>query len=404
MVYEIVMPQLSDSMEEGKLIAWRKNVGEHVEAGDVIAEVESDKAIMEIQTFKAGTLSERLLKEGESAPVGSVIARIDTDAKSASAPSQTEASKQRQRKESQTKERHLQTEHAHPLSDTDAILSPKAKEAAAKYALKDTVLHAYATQTPLHQKDIERIVLERYFTKKAQQLLRTYRINPQHFKLDHKIDSYEVKALVQKEHLPESRPLERFEKALIANVTASAAKPTYRIYEEIDATRFLTHQNHGITAWLVKLLAEAMMRHPRFRSRIENERILTYETASIAVAVADENALYMPVVKNAQNMRIEEISNTLEDFKTKLQTKSFTKEELSGSTFGLSNLGMFGVRRFDAMINKDDCGIAAAGAIGKENTVPLTLTLDHRLINGRDAALFVQTLKKLAQEEKNFKE
>ncbi len=409
MVYEIVMPQLSDSMEEGKLIAWKKKVGDRVAVGDVIAEVESDKAIMEIQTFKAGTLSELLLQEGESAPVGSVIAKIDTSNQSTATPPKKEplATKQpperlKMQKESpsrQEKPKRLIPPHTHT-----PLLSPKAKATAAKYGLKYSTLHRLARGVLLHEKDIEQLVINRYFTKKAQKLLQTYALDPHRFTLDHKIDAYEVKTFIHNQNIPKSRPLKSFEKALIAHVSASAAKPTYRVYEALDASRFLAHQNHSITAWLVKLLASAMMRHPKFRSVLSEEKLLTYDTASIAVAVADEEALYMPVVKNAHSLTIQEITHTLKRFKTKLQEKSFTQEDLSGSTFSVSNLGMFGIKRFDAMINKNDCGIAAVGAVDATKKLPITLTLDHRLINGRDAALFVQTLKELASEEKNFKE
>ena len=174
------------------------------------------------------------------------------------------------------------------------------------------------------------------------------------------------------------------------------------MYEHGDATLLEQNRQYSITAWLIKIFATVMMRHETFRSRLYDESIVVYPNASIAVAVADAKELYMPVVKNANKLSIKEIDAVLKSFKSKLQNKSFTQEDMQGSTFAISNLGMLGIREFDAMINKEDSAIAAIGAV-ENNQIAITLTIDHRLVNGYEAALFMQDLKKDLQNPLNFR-
>jgi len=193
------------------------------------------------------------------------------------------------------------------------------------------------------------------------------------------------------------------QKAIIANVNASVQKPVYHLYESIDATLFLANENYSITAWLIKIFAKVMMTHAGFRSRLKNEMLVSYPNASISLAVADDKNLYMPVLKDANTLSMSEIAKALAGFKQKLQEKTFSTKDMQGSSFGISNLGMLGVERFDAMINKEDAAIAAIGSI-IEGKISVTVTADHRLINGYEAALFMHDVKKEAQNPLNFRE
>ena len=403
-MYEIVMPQLSDSMDEGKLIAWKVSVGQEVKSGDVIAEVESDKAIMEVETFKDGIVKELLVKEGEEAKVGSVIARIETDEKSSEKqvkiPQEVkkEKAKQEETQEIQTKpelditqkkEKSVQKQS----DETVKNISPKARAKAAQYGIELQTLTQHTGKTQLHAKDVEAYMQEHYFTPKAQQLLKTYKLQTSLFSLDHKIDATEVQEYIDRHEIPLPHAISSLQKAIINNVTLSAQKPVFHMYEHGDATLLEQNRQYSITAWLIKIFATVMMRHETFRSRLYEESIAVYPNASIAVAVADAKELYMPVIKNANKLSIKEIDAVLKSFKSKLQTKSFRSQDMQGSTFGLSNLGMLGVERFDAMINKEDSAIMAVGAIN-ERKISLTLTVDHRLINGYEAALFMGDVKK----------
>lgn len=403
------MPQLSDSMEEGKLIAWKKSVGEHVNVGDVIAEVESDKAIMEVQSFKAGVLADVSVNEGDEVPVGTVIAQIDTGVKESKTlePKKEEVKKepvvQPQKEEPKRELPHAESKIEYKHIDSKGGISPKAR---AKAAALDVDIAKVAAKHPtqtLHAEDVDRYAQERYFTSKALKLLREYHLESSLFKLDHKIDSDEVQRYIDENELSLPKALTPMQKAIIANVTASAAKPIFHIYESVDAALLEKHAEHSITAWLVKIFAKVMMQHENFRATLHENSISITPNASLSIAVADDNSLYMPVIKDANKLSIEEISVQLAAFKEKLKSSTFSAVDMQGGTFGISNLGMLGVKRFDAMINKDESAIMAVGGI-EEGKINITLTADHRLINGYEAALFMNDVKKELREPLNFKE
>ncbi len=415
-MYEIVMPQLSDSMEEGKLVSWKVSVGQSVKSGDVIAEVESDKAIMEVQTFKDGIVKELLVKEDDEVKIGTVIARIETGAtasleqeQAASKPTTTVLKEEHTSKKEAPGKEEAKPNAAQTKSVTDIAhktengISPKARAKAAAVGIDVAKIQVRMPQKVLHAEDVDEYITEKYFTPKALKLLQEYKLESSLFELNHKIDSDEVQAYIDSNEIALPKPLSPMQKAIITNVTRSAQKPIYHIYESIDAKLFEEHQEHNITAWLVKIFAKVMMQHKSFRSQLLDNALSIAPNASLSIAVADKKDLYMPVIKDASKLTIFEISEQLAAFKEKLKTNSFTAQDMQGGTFGISNLGMLGVARFDAMINKDESGIIAVGCI-KDGQISITLTADHRLINGYEAALFMRDIKKEASEPLNFKE
>ncbi|WP_457605723.1 2-oxo acid dehydrogenase subunit E2 [Nitratifractor sp.] len=457
MDYKIVMPQLSDSMEEGKLISWKVKPGDRVKVGDTIAEVESDKAVMEVQSFKEGVVKELKIKEGESAPVGSVIAVIDTDVSSVSeepeeqaeassseqvagsneeelrvkeeAEQATEASKPSSNDKTQTTndEKKPSTIDHRPstpnivdelFSSTEPIQNPKSniqhpegkacprtRALAAKYGLDIEELQREGKlPVPAHEEDIRSYIRRRYFTPKALEMLEAYHLDADLFTLDHKIDEVEVRRYIEEHEIPLPKPLSPMRRAIIATVEAAAKKPTYRIADHLDATLMLEKESEErtLTVWLLKLLAEVMMEHEATRSTLGENGIQVWPGASIALAMAHGEALYMPVLRDLNRKSVDEIAKELADYKAKLKKGAFTPEDLKGSTFALSNLGMTGIESLDAMIHADDSGIAAVGAT-IDNRIAVTITFDHRLVDGYAGALFMQTLKELAKDRSFFK-
>jgi len=364
------------------------------------------------------------VKEGDEAPVGTVIARIETgngkrtvhneqpkekeNASSSSSNLKKESSQQTE-KEIKTPEK---VQSSRKTTSPSSILlppsakgiSPKARAKAAAYGIDIDTLMEHRPQQTLHAEDVDAYLNAHYFTPKALKLMKMYHIDPSAFTLDHKIDTEEVRTYIDTNEIPLPKPLTPMQKAVIANVTASAGKPVYRVYEYIDATELLKHEGkYSMTALLVNLFAQTMMQFEHFRARLHEDTMQIFPNASIAVAVANEDNLYMPVIRDANKLDLAEISHQLLAFKEKLKNKSFTAEDFVGSTFGISNLGMFGIERFDAMINKDDAAIVAIGTT-LNNRLSVTFTIDHRLINGYEAAEFVQALKAAAKDPKNFKE
>jgi pyruvate dehydrogenase E2 component (dihydrolipoamide acetyltransferase) len=192
---------------------------------------------------------------------------------------------------------------------------------------------------------------------------------------------------------------------MISIVEEAARRPVYHMSDRIDTMLLKQHETKEltITVWLLKLFAEAMMQQEFFRMSLLDGSIQIWPNASISLAVASRDSLYMPVFRDVNKKRALQVSKELQKFKRKIEERKLTKEDLSGSTFGISNLGMTGIEQFDAMINKNDCAIAAIGS-EIEGRIMITLTVDHRIVNGYQAALFMQELKGLAKDAMFFRE
>ena len=421
MAYEIVMPQLSDSMEEGTLVSWKVKVGDSVRQGDVIAEVESDKAIMEVQSFKAGKVEALTLSEGENSAVGTVIARIAVGDLSEVTREQKKAPVEKpvvQQKKAEVQEvkrevHPVQKEYSHVdekavMGDTmvSGTASPKAKALAAKYGMDiEKLQEDKKLPKPAHTVDIRKFYENRYFTQKALRVLSEYDLSTDLFTKGKKYSESDIVNYIKKHNIPLPEKLSSMQKNIITTVTAAAQKPIYHIYDHIDSRLLNAYadEKYTLTFWLIKLFAEAIMQHEAFRTTLGSNGMQVWPNASLSVAMANESALYMPVFKACDTMSIETLYETLKNFKASVKEGRVLSEEMKGSTFAISNLGMTGIERFDAMINGNDCGVAAIGA-EKEGKISVTLTLDHRIINGWQGAAFMQTLKTLAEDPLFFKD
>jgi pyruvate dehydrogenase E2 component (dihydrolipoamide acetyltransferase) len=257
---------------------------------------------------------------------------------------------------------------------------------------------------PAHESDIRAYCLRRYFTPRALKLIEAYGLSTDLFKEKRKHTEKDVLAYVEAHGIPLPKKMSPMRQAIVKTVTEAAKKPVFHIYDAIDAALLKKNESHQhtVTVWLIKLFGEAIMQHEDLRTTLTGDALQAWPGASISVAMAHGEALYMPVFKDVQQMNVDAIAEKLRKYRQKVETGRLLPEELKGSTFGLSNLGMTGIERFDAMINGSDCGIAAIGA-EKDGRITVTLTLDHRIVNGWQGAEFMQTLKKLATDVNFFK-
>ncbi len=405
MEYKIVMPVLSDTMERGKLIKWHVKEGDIVHKGDIIAEVESDKAIMEVQSFKDGVVKKLLAKEGEEIPVKEPIAIIDTETKASlqTTPTpQKEIPKKQPPKEPQPSQKQKSSQQLPPVIEEllqpspppQGDASPAAKKRAAELGVDIEALQQKGElPKPAHIEDVEVVALRRYFSPKALELLKVYNLDPSHFSLDHKIKSEEVMDYIKAHNIPQIVTLSKNRLAVIKTVEAAAKKPYYLIFEEFEIKKY---EDMKLTSIILKTMGDVMQRHPLSRARLQGDRLAIYPHSNISVAVARGDDLYMVVCKNIEEKSLKEIDKWVREIKH----KDFDPDDLRGSTFGLSNLGMFGIKSFSAMINPSDVGIAAFGAL-EDGKVAVTFTIDHRIMNGVDAAKFVVDLKKAFKGEED---
>jgi pyruvate dehydrogenase E2 component (dihydrolipoamide acetyltransferase) len=396
MEYKITMPILSDTMDKGKIIKWYVKPGDKVKKGDKLCEVESDKATMDIESFYDGIVKEILAKEGDEVEVKSTIAIIENG--ELRIENENKETLQITNDFSEDKKTDVEKTNIDELissilnSPTESkkpggTASPAAKKEATISGLDiEKLQNEGKLPIPAHLGDIQELKIKKYFTPKAYKLIKEYELDINEFELNRKIRSAEVLNLIKQKNIPKKTPLNPNQKAVIKNLQNSTAKPTFFVFEEIEIKKT---EGIKLTAKIIKALALAMQKHPLTRSILNNDTLLTYPASNISVAVARDDGLFMCVIKNAQDKSLNEINDWLKEIKT----KKLTIEDLSGSTFGISNLGMFEIESFTALINGKDTGIAAFG-VERNRKIKVTFTIDHRILNGVDAAKFINDFKK----------
>jgi pyruvate dehydrogenase E2 component (dihydrolipoyllysine-residue acetyltransferase) len=371
---EITMPKLSDTMEEGTILRWLKRVGERVEKGEVLAEVETDKADMELEADKAGTLAEIRVNEGEAAAVGAVLAILADSAAAtpqeprpqavaavvrpaapASVPSPVQAPS---------------PPAAPPKAAKPAVPPPPQREVRPPKpsAPPSTTPRPPAAATP-QPAPTGRQEQSKLRLAVAKQMVASKRDAP-HFYVTCEIDMSEVARLR-------------------ASLAASAA-----ISEHITFTHFI-----------MRALALTLPRHPRMNASWSDGAITYHDEVNIGVAVAVEDGLIAPVVRGCQNLTLRQLARTTTDLVEKAQAGHFGGEGLTGGTFTLSNMGMLDIEEFSAVIIPPQAAILAVGAIKDRavvrdghltvaKTMRVTLSADHRVLNGIEAGRFLEDLKR----------
>jgi len=396
MEYKVTMPVLSDTMDKGTIVKWHKSDGDKVSKGEIIADVESDKAVIEVESFYDGYIH-LLYQEGDTVDVKKDIAIIydkplkelvkkEVSQKSEEVIQNEELKKIAQKEEKETPKKEVKKE-IKVISNNfaNSSASPVAKKIATEFNIDLQKLQKEnRVNIPTHEKDIKEYIYSHYFTPKAKKLAKEYDILDK-FKFDHKINSDEIKKYVLENSLLKKISLTPNQIGVIKNVESAIKKPTFNIYDEIDIT---PKNEFKITTLILKVLANTMQKHPKSKTILENNTFLEFQNSNISIAVAREVGLYMIVLKEVEKLTLFEINEWLKNIKT----KKLNLNDLKGSTGGISNLGMFGIDRFDALINDKDSFMIAFGAM-KENKIKITAKFDHRIFNGVDASKFVMDFK-----------
>jgi len=406
MIHELSMPALSSTMETGKIVTWLKNPGDRVEKGENILVVESDKADMDVESFHSGILASILIPAGESAPVGAPIALI--------AESEAEVA------QAQEKAKALAAGAA-PVAPPPA--APSASPAPAP------------TPAPQNGSGSQRIVASPRAKKLAESLgidLRTVRgsgpngrIVAEDVERAAALSAPAVAAPSAPAPAPptpvavplgETVPLSTLQAAVVRNMNASLGVPVFHVGYTIttDSLDHLYQQvkpkGVTLTALLVKAVAMTLEKHPLLNASYTEGGIHYKADINIAVAVAmEDGGLITPVLKQANRLDLYEISRRWKDLVERARRKQLQPEEYNSGTFTLSNLGMFGVDRFDAILPPNQGSILAIGAsrptvvatpekaIAIRSQMQVNLTCDHRVIYGAHAAAFLQDLAQLIE-------
>ena len=398
----ITMPRLRDTMEEGTVANWLKKVGDTVNEGDILAEIETDKATMEFEAFYSGTLLHIGIAEGESAPVDSLLAIIgdkDTDITQviAQADKAVAAPETPQQKVSEaapiTPEPSTPTPKPAPKPIPPVtsvkgriIASPLAKKLAEERGIELATVSGTGDGGRIIKRDIEK-----YQGSIGQQVVATQG----------------VEAVVE---LANSQMRKTIAKRLAASKFNA---PHYYLGVEFDmenAMAFRQQYNSmpdtkiSFNDIVVKATAMALKQHPQVNSRWYDDKIVQHQHVHMGVAVAVEDGLVVPVVRFADTLNLPQIGAQVKDFAGRAREKKLTPAEMDGCTFTISNLGMFGIETFTSIINQPNSAILSVGAIVEKpvvkdgkivvgHTMKLTLACDHRSVDGATGAQFLQTLK-----------
>jgi pyruvate dehydrogenase E2 component (dihydrolipoamide acetyltransferase) len=408
MAAEITMPKLSDTMEEGTLIAWRKSVGEKVERGDIIAEVETDKANMELEAFVSGILLETRFKAGDVVPVGTVIAIVgEAGEKPATKPpieqeKEVEAVKKpaAEEEEAAAPEEVKQvekTEQVLPAAPVEDKASPLVRRMAREKGIDLSRVKGTGPEGRILREDLEKFLEER----------------------GKPVQKAEAKAVEKKASAPvaegKPQPFSRMRAAIARNVASSwRTIPHFSVTVSVDMGEAEMLQRGfreegvplSINDMIVKAAAMALQKSPQLNASFSDEGIILHPEINIGIAVSVEGGLLVPVVRGCERLSLKEISAVSRDLVDRARQGKISEIEISGGTFTVSNLGMFGVEEFTAVIYPTQAAILAVAAIRdtavlrEGNTIRarmmrVTLSADHRIVDGADAARFLSELRKI---------
>ncbi|MBP0903481.1 pyruvate dehydrogenase complex dihydrolipoamide acetyltransferase [Mariniflexile gromovii] len=408
-VIVVTMPRLSDTMEEGTVATWLKKVGDKVSEGDILAEIETDKATMEFESFQAGTLLHIGLQEGESAKVDSLLAIIGpagTDVSGVAA--NFSASAAPAKKEEAPKQ---EAPKASAKVETKAE-APKAEAKAAKPVAK-TSTNGRLFASPLAKKIAEEKGINLSQVQGSGENGRIVKTDIENFvpaAAGASVGKFVPAGQEDFEDVTNSQMRKAIAKAL---TNSKFTAPHYYLSVEFDmenAIAFRTQFNSipdtkiSYNDIVVKACALALKQHPQVNSQWFADKMRLNNHVHIGVAVAVPDGLVVPVVKFANEQSLPQIGAAVRELAGKAKNKKLTPAEMEGSTFTVSNLGMFGIDTFTSIINQPNSAILSVGNIVEKpvvkngqivvgNTMKLSLACDHRTVDGATGAQFLQTLK-----------
>ena len=408
----ITMPRLSDTMEEGTITTWLKKVGDKVSEGEILAEIETDKATMEFESFYEGVLSHIAVQEGQTVKVDELIAiisenEIDVDnalknyksSGSIPVPKSENLIDDTVSNEDSSQTKNI-PEIENISSDQRIFASPLAKKIAKEKNIDLSSVTGTGENGRIVKEDLQNI--------EASKISVSSEISSP------PVDVSEKKPVFSGDEEFTEVQNSSMRKAIAKNLSESKfSAPHYYLSVEFNmdnAIAFREQYNSipdtkiSFNDIVVKACAIALKAHPQVNSQWYDYKIRLNNYVNIGVAVGIEDGLVVPVIKNADLESLHSINSMVRDYAVRAKSKKLRPDEIEGSTFTISNLGMFGIQEFTSIINQPNSAILSVGSIVKKpvvindkvvvsNTMKLTLACDHRSVDGVTGSLFLQTLK-----------
>ena len=435
-VTRVVMPKLSEAMESGRIIKWLKSEGDPVRGGDILAEVETDKADVEMEAFGAGVLRKILVPAGARAPVGALIAVVaeageDIAAVLASVPSEgTGAAVGAEAGSSAPRSSRSEPAPAPPAPTPRAGPAPAlARPASAAAAIPAPVTATPAEAEPVGGGRVKASPLARKIAAQAGVDLRLLQgSGPGGRIVRRDVEGAAVAGAARPAPVLvpaagpefEDRPLTQVRAAIARRMPLSKAPvPHFYVSSEVAMDRAWELRSElnalegqpkiSVNDFVVRACALALMQHPGVNASLQGEAIRVWQRAHIGIAVALEDGLITPVLRDCQAKSLARLALEARDLAERARARKLRAPELGGATFSVSNLGMYDVTEFSAIINPPEGAILAVGSVrsvpvvtdaglGVGRRMMLTLSCDHRVMDGAMGARFLQDVKRLLEE------
>ncbi len=402
MAERLSLPRMSDTMEEGVIANILIKEGDVIKAGTVIAEVETDKATMDLESFQEGTVLHVAAKKGDSIPVNGLIAILGKKGEdfqallSDAAPAKTEAAPVAEEKATPKAEAPKVEAAVVTNADNRVKISPLAKKMAEENNVSVNGLAGSGDEGRITKKDIEEVLKNGVSPSNvplATSLVQNLPIG---------VEVFEEVAVSQMRKVIAKRLAESMYTAphfyLTVEVNMDEAKKAREQMNAISPVKI------SFNDMVIKACAMALKKHPKVNSQWSDEAITINHHVHVGVAVAVEDGLVVPVVRFTDQMSLSQIGAAVKDLAGKARNKKLQPSEMEGSTFTVSNLGMFGITEFTSIINQPNSAILSVGAIIQKpvvrdgqivvgHTMNVTLACDHRTVDGATGAEFLQTLR-----------
>jgi len=441
-VKEVIMPKFGFTQEEGEILEWLVKEGDKVDQGDPLALVSTDKVSMEVEAPEAGIVAGLQYKQGEIVPVTKIIAYILKPGETLPSPAAVGTTGSTQSLAAvKTATTQPEPAPAHPAEMLPGLLTPVAARMVKDLGLDASAIPGSGPGGRVTREDVEKFAAQAEATGKVRATpaaRRLARENDLTLEIvqgsgpDGRVQVADVQAAVEKKAPAAGRleittapasasgvrslPFEGMRKAIALNMAHSAQTiPSIQLEIDVDMEAALALHEHArlragekkvsLTALIVKAVAWALSRNPRLNAQLGENEILLLPDVNIGVAVALESGLIVPVIHNADRKGILQLAEEINDVSTRARQNKLRSSDLQGGTFTISNLGMFGIDRFTAIINPPQVGILAVSAAKKHfvaneagqpvlhHLMNMRLSADHRVVDGAEAARFLSDLR-----------
>ncbi len=423
MSVNIEMPKLSDTMTEGTLIKWHKQIGDTVEIGDILAEIETDKATMEMEAFDDGVITEILIQEGEKAPIGGVLAILDGDSAAAPEPASTPVAA------APATPAPVQTPATvpspAPVNGERLKASPLARKIATELGVNLSTVTGSGPAGRIVKNDVEAAsnapvktpatpspdasaaagLAASIRSKAATPAPAAPAIVPVAKEGDERIELSSMRKIIASRLLTSKTTIPHFYLHLEVD-----AAPLMAMRQQINAQAEKTHGNkYSVNDFILKAVINATVAVPAVNASFAGDHIVKFQHVGLSVAIAVEDGLVTPVIKQAETKSLLAISKAVKDFAIRAKDKKLKPDEFDGGTITVSNLGAWGIESFDAIVNPPQAVILSVGAAIEKPVVKdgqivpglrmnLGISCDHRVVDGAVGAQFLAEIKKLIEQ------